>query len=320
MPRTGAKLINCYVPLPLSSRTSNLSKDKSKQKLVIPTERDSGDGKTTRNAHSLRRLVLESNVVQSAAGSALVELGHTKVIAQVLGPLTSTSEHVPSFLELNMEEGTLHCEVKYAAHTGFPTANLIASSVSTVDNSSSQFSSGKINSWTITRETDLSSHISSALAAAVPLKQYPKCALILKLTVLQDDGCVLTACITAASLALADAGIEIFDLVTCGSVAVVPAASGDGDSTVSSGGQAQILLADPDLAEITASDALMTIAVLPNWKEVALWEQSGRLTAAQANQAMELCRDACRTMHRFMREHLIEQQQQNSSSSSNETQ
>lgn len=300
MPRTAAKLSNCYVPLPLSSLAKvSVSKDKGKRKL--PTERDSGDGsKTKRSEHALRRLFLESGVIQSAAGSALVELGHTKVIAQMIGPVTASSDQVPSFIELNMEEGTLHCEVKYSPNTGFPTSTLLAASVSTMDHhSTNQLSSGKINSWTIARETDLSSRLSSALAAAVPLKQYPKCALILKITVLQDDGNVLAACITAASLALADACVEIYDLVTCGSVAVMQ------------GGELA-LLADPDLAETQDADAVVTLAVLPNWKEVTLWEQSGSLSPDKVNQAMELCRDGCRTMHRFMREHLLQQAQSES--------
>jgi exosome complex component MTR3 len=305
MVRTAAKLSNCYVPLPLSSLNKlSVSKDKSKRKL--PTERDSGDGgETKRNEHSLRRLFLESGVIQSAAGSALVELGHTKVIAQVIGPVTASSDQVPSFLELSMEEGTLHCEIKYAPHTGFPASSLLAASVSTMDHhSTNQLSSGKINMWTITRETDLSSRLSSALAAAVPLKQYPKCALILKVTVLQDDGNVLAACIAAASLALVDAAVEVYDLVTCGSVAVMQ------------GGE--LLLADPDLAETEAADAVVTLAVLPNWKEVTLWEQSGSLSPDKANQAMELCRDGCRTMHRFTREHLLEQVHSNETTSMEE--
>jgi exosome complex component MTR3 len=301
MPRTAAKLSNCYVPLPLSSLSKlSVSKDKNKRKL--PTERDSGDGnKTKRNEHSLRRLFLESGVIPSAAGSALVELGHTKVIAQAVGPVTASSDQVPSSIELNMEEGTLHCEVKYAPHTGFPASTLLAASVSTMDHhSTNQLSSGKINSWTIARETDLSSRLSSALAAAVPLKQYPKCALILKITVLQDDGNVLAACITAASLALADAAVEMYDLVTCGSVAVAKGGS-DSDELA--------LLADPDLAETQDADAVVTLAVLPNWKEVTLWEQSGSMSPDKVNQAMELCRDGCRTMHRFMREHLLQEAQ-----------
>ena len=290
MVRQTAKLSNCYVPLPLSVSKGALRKEEKK----LPKARDSGDGETTktpRSEHSLRRLVLHSNVVESAAGSALVELGHTKVICQVIGPITSASKGMPPNLPLNMEEGVLHCEVRYAPHIGYPTASLVNNTVSTMDQSNQLLSSGKVTSWTITRETDLASRLGDCLAAAVPLKQYPKCAILVQVTVLQDDGSVLPACITAASIALADAAVEIYDLVTASTVAVVK----------------DRMLADPTLEETEAANAVVTLALMPNWKEVTLWEQSGGLSPEQANRAMELCRDGCRTMHRFQREHLIQE-------------
>ncbi|EEC48428.1 predicted protein, partial [Phaeodactylum tricornutum CCAP 1055/1] len=203
-------------------------------------------------------------VLEAAQGSALVELGHTKVIGQVLGPVTASSSHLPPSLQLNMEEGVMHFEL---------------------------LSTGKINSWTIARETDLASNLSDALSASVPLRQYPKCALLVKITVLQDDGSILPACITAATLALADASVEMYDVVAASTVAVC-----DG-----------LLVADPTLREVSAADAVMTLAILPNWKESTLWQQSGRLNPQRANEAMELCRNGCRTMHRFLREHLIQE-------------
>jgi exosome complex component MTR3 len=225
----------------------------------------------------------------SAPGSALVELGHTKVICQVLGPVTASSDLVPSSVQLSMEGGTLYCEVKYSPHVGYPTPALVASSVSSMDHQ--QFSHSKINSWTVTRETDLSSRLLTALSPAVPLQQYPKCALLVRVTILQDDGSALAACIAAASLALTHAGVEVYDLVTCCSVAVT-------DGT---------LLVDPDLQEEKEADAVVTLAMLPNWKEVSVWEQSGRLTPEVGNEAINLCRDGCRTMHRSLRDHVLEQ-------------
>jgi exosome complex component MTR3 len=273
------KLSNCFVPLPISV----LREEKK------PRERDSGDGKTRSN-HSLRRLLIESDVLSLAPGSALVELGHTKVLCQVHGPVTTTSNLVPSSVQLSMDEGTLYCEVKYLAHMGYPTSTLLASSVSSVEPQQAQFTGSRVNSWTISRETDLSCRLLTALAAAVPLKQYPKCALVVRATVLQDDGSALAACIAAASIALTNASVQVFDLVSCCSVAV------QGDGT---------LLADPDLQEELEADAVVTLAVLPNWKEVSLWEQSGNLSPEQANRAIDLSRDGCRTMHRFLRDHLL---------------
>ena len=158
----------------------------------------------------------------------------------------------------------------------------------------------------MTRETDLSSRLLSALSAAVPLQQYPKCALVVRVSILQDDGSVLPACVTAASLALANASVEMYDLVTCCSVAVV---NNNNEQTE----QQHQLLADPDLEEERRADALVTLAILPNWKEVSLWEQSGKLSPAMANQAIDICRDGCRTMQRFARDHLLDQNKNGSS-------
>ena len=55
--------------------------------------------------------------------------------------------------------------------------------------------------------------VGEALASTVCLHRYPKSAIELYLTVLEDDGGVLAASLTAAGLALADAGIHMFDLV-----------------------------------------------------------------------------------------------------------
>ena len=285
MTRKTVKLSNCYIPLRQSvEETKQASK-----------KRSSGDGRNTeRESHSLRRLVIESNVLSLAPGSALVELGHTKVLCQVHGPVTATSDLIPSSVQLSMETGTLYLPVKYLPHVGYPTSDLVASMVTSVDQP--HVSAGKINSWAVSRETDLSSRLFSALSAAVPLKQYPKCAIIVQTTVLQDDGSALPACIAAATLALTNASVEIFDLVSSCSVAVAE------DGT---------LLADPDLQEERDANALVTLAVLPNWKEVSLWEQSGQLSPEQANRAIDLCRDGCRTMHRFLRDHLLEQNDSN---------
>lgn len=277
MVRQRSKLSNCYTPLPLPTPDST-SRDERQQDLT-----------KSRPSSRLRRLVLESSVVASATGSASVDLGDTKVICQVLAPLTSTSDRLPSSVQLSMDTGTLHCQVKFAAQFGFPPTSLVASSVTALGDRQDAISAGRLNATLMRQESNLSSQVAGALAAVVPLQQYPKCAILVSITVLQNDGDVLAAAITAASLALADAGVELFDLVTAARVAVV------GDT----------LLADPTLEEESSADALMTLAILPNWKEVTLWEQVGRMSPELANSAMELCRNGCRTMHRFMREHMI---------------
>lgn len=285
MTKPAFELSNCYVPLELPPQEATTATKKK--------ERQSGDDTTTRTSHALRRIHIDSQVLADQ-GSALVELGHTKVICQVTSPVYASSPLLPSSVPLNMDEGTLYCEVNYLPHASYPAARILAASATPLDQSHQQFSAARISTHRYSRESDLSARLLSALQAAVPLQQYPKCCIRVLVTVLQDDGSVLSACLAAASVALTHASVELYDVVTACQVAVRE----DG-----------VLLADPDLEEEETAEAVVTLALLPNWKEVSLLEQSGVMSMAQTNQAIDLCRDGCRTMHRFVRDHLLQQLQ-----------
>jgi ribonuclease PH len=151
-------------------------------------------------------------------------------------------------------------------------------------------SQGKLKSETMQIEWDLAQELATALLPVVNLETFPKCAVDIQVTILQDDGSVLTTCICGSTIALIDANIEIKDMVTSCTVAAIC----DNDDVV--------FLADPTQEEMTRASAIICLAMTPNHKEVTLWRQSGRLTSDMANQAVELCRSGCRTMHKFMRE------------------
>lgn len=135
------------------------------------------------------------DVTLQANGSAVVELGGTKVLASVHGPRGASN--------LNFSESAvLSCDVKFAAFAA-PTRRDYAQDDD---------------------ERKLSLTLQSALAPAVRLAKYPKSSIDVSVLVLQSSGSALAAAVTCASLALAAAGIEMFDLVTCCSVAVRPCA------------------------------------------------------------------------------------------------
>jgi ribonuclease PH len=305
MPRPIARLSNCYVPLPVPSSSSllaSLSSTTSQEDGTLYRSAHSVDGEDSRAAHSLRRLCLETSVT-GQLGSALVELGHTKVLCEV----SLTTLEYPMGTTPQMEEGLLQCHVQYAPYVG---RNMVAQRTEAVAPLESTISAGKLNSELMTRESDLSFQLSSALLPAIPLEKFPKCVLRVDTTILQDDGSVLSACITAATMALVDAKVELYDVVASCTVAVLvnddtttTTARKDDESSI-------VYLADPTHLELARGQAEMCLAMLPNHKEVTLWNQSGRLTSSMANQAMELCRDGCRTMHKLMRERLIASQQE----------
>eukprot|EP00980_Cylindrotheca_fusiformis_P010547 scaffold2334_cov118-Cylindrotheca_fusiformis.AAC.19 len=270
MPRRAARLTNTYVPLPLSS-TSNNAKN---QELQLRSDR---------KAHELRQLCLETSVLSDSLGSSLVELGHTKVLCQV-NANASTGTTV-------VETGSLNCQVRFAPHVGQNAVLQRTTAVSPLDGT--DVSQGKLRSATMQAESDLAQELRTALLPVILLETFPKCSLDVQVTILQDDGSVLTTCICASTLALIDANVEMKDFVTsCTVAAVVGEKKNDAVS----------FLADPTQEEMTRASAIICLAMTPNHKEVTLWKQSGRLTSDMANEAIELCRSGCRTMHKFMRE------------------
>jgi ribonuclease PH len=219
---------------------------------------------------------------------------------------------------INMDEGTLAVQVQYAPHVGMSAVTQLAQVVSplessqnnnnTTASSSASMNQRKLNSQIMAQERHLSSELHSALLPTICLEDFPKCTISIQATILQDDGSILTACITAGTLALVDAHVPLVDLVTSCTVAVMVGTSTTTTSTY---------LCDPTQAELLQASAVICLAMTPNQKEVTLWSQSGRLSASMSNEAIGLCRDGCRTMHKFLREVWItkaeeqsEQQQQ----------
>ena len=145
-------------------------------------------------------------------------------------------------------------------------------------------------------ETYMSNRLYEALSPAVVLDELEKNKMCIEVyvQVLQSDGGVLGAAITGASLALADAGVPIKDLV-CGSTAAVIKMEDQG------GENKYVAVADPSEDEILQACGVVTIAMMPNWKEVTVWDQFGKMSVESSSEAMDLARDGCLTMARFVK-------------------
>jgi len=139
----------------------------------------------------LRPIRIQVGVTERAEGSALFEMGRTRVLCVVRGPM----ECIPSHMA-DPEKAIL--DVAYRMAT---------------------FSTDERKSPTPSRrEIELSKIIREALEPALFLEEYPRMMIKVYCLVLQADAGTRTASINAASLALAHAGIPMRDLVS--SVAV----------------------------------------------------------------------------------------------------
>mmetsp|Transcript_1996 Transcript_1996/g.3110 ORF Transcript_1996/g.3110 Transcript_1996/m.3110 type:complete len:281 (+) Transcript_1996:197-1039(+) len=274
-------LSNCYTPVKVAAP----SEDGDEGNTPEQQQRTNGDGEPRTN-ETLRRLCLETSVLSSSKpGSSLVELGHTKILCHV--SLGVDGNHA------QVDSGVLLVRVSQAANFGMPPP----SAVSTLDKGVARSN----NKAAMSQSVDMEARLHAALLPALNLADYRKTVIQVEVVVLQNDGSLLSACLLAATLALCDARVELYDVVTCCEVVVVAAEES------SEGALKLSLLADPTLAEEEAALAKLTLAIMPNWKEVTLWQQSGAIPDLDA--AMTLCRDGCRTLQRFLRQHLMEKEQ-----------
>jgi len=153
-------------------------------------------------------------------------------------------------------------------------------------------------------ETYLSHRLSEALSPSViSLDEVMKSKMCIEVyvEVLQSDGGVFNAAVVGASLALADAGIAMRDVVCAASAAVMKIEDNNDDDTKKKKKVKYVAIADPTEDEILQASGVVTIALMPNWREVTVWDQFGKMPLSASTEAMELTRDGCVTGHMFIK-------------------
>ncbi len=216
-----------------------------------------------RGLFELRPIKMKVGVLENADGSAYIEWGRNKIIVAVYGP----KEIHPRHLALPTS-ARLRCRYNMAA---FSTPE-------------------RKKPGPDRRSIELSKVIREALKPALFLEKYPKTVIDVFIEILQSEGGTRVASITAASLALADSGIPMRDLVTACAVGKV-----DGK-----------IVLDLDAVEDMYGEADLPVAIMPRKKEVTLLQMDGRMTTEEFNFALEKAMEACEEIYRIQREALLE--------------
>ncbi|KAL6053254.1 Exosome complex component MTR3 [Balamuthia mandrillaris] len=217
------------------------------------------DGRTP---DQFRPIFLKTGVITQASGSAYIELNNTKVIVGVYGP-RQTPKTTYS------EQGKLNCDFKYTTFA---------------------FEGEKRKYMPDKEEKEFSMLMQQALEVSLILDTFPKAEVDVFALVLQADGSALSAAITAASLALADAGIEMYDLVPACSIASV----------------GSVIVLDPSGVEEKHQRSSLTLAYMPSQEQVTQMLQKGELSTSQTLEALELCIDGCTKIYSMMKQNLVE--------------
>jgi exosome complex component RRP41 len=208
-----------------------------------------------------RRIMIKAGVLKNADGSAYIEFGENKILAGVFGPRDVHPKHMA-----NTDSGILRCRYHM-----------------------SPFSvSERKNPAPSRREIEISKVIKEALQPAVMLEQFPRTAVDVYIEILQADGGSRCAALAAASVALADAGIPMRDMV----------------SACAAGKVADTIVLDVNNEEDQAGQADMPVGYMPNMEKITLIQLDGILTPDEYKKCVETAIEGCKKVYELQKKAL----------------
>jgi exosome complex component RRP41 len=143
------------------------------------------------------------------------------------------------------------------------------------------------------RSVEISKVISEALEKVILTEQFPRTMINVNIEVLDAEAGTRCAGLTAAGVALADAGIPMIDIpVAC--------ASGKINGHV---------VLDLGKEEDNFGDADMPLAIAPRTDEVLLLQMDGHLTFEEFEKAFDLAHKGCQTVSELQKKALLEKYQ-----------
>jgi len=204
-----------------------------------------------RKPDELRPIKIEVGVLHRAEGSCYLEWGGNKVLAAVYGPREAVPRHTQNPLRAIVN-------ARY---------NMAAFSVDE-----------RKRPGPDRRSREISKVTSEALEHTILLEKYPRAAIDVNIEVLEAEAGTRCAGLTAASVALVDAGIPMKDIpVAC--------AAGKIDG--------QVVL-DLGKEEDNFGEADLPIAIAPRTGEILLLQMDGHLTNEEFDKALELAIKGCK--------------------------
>lgn len=222
---------------------------------------DDGRRRDGRKLDELRPIKIEANILKRADGSAYLEWGANKILAAVYGPREAHPRHLQ-----DPTKAIVQCRY-----------NMAAFSVN-----------DRKRPGPDRRSIEISKILSEALEYVVFTEQFPRTSIDVFIEVLQADAGTRCSGLTAASVALADAGIPMKDLL-------VSCAFGKVDGRI---------VLDLFKEEDNLGEADVPIAVVPRTEEIVLLQMDGHLTVDELNEGLTMTMNACKKINELQREAL----------------
>jgi len=210
----------------------------------------------------IRNIKIEVGVLKRAIGSAYMEWGKNRVLAAVYGP----RELHPKFMR-NPTKAVLRCVYNMAPFS--------------VED--------RKRPGPDRRSVEISKICSDALSSVVMLERFPNTGIDVYVEILQADAGTRCAGLSAASVALANAGIPMRDIV-----AACAAGKVDGEIVVD-------LMKEED----NFGECDLPIAIIPRRDEVVLLQMDGRLTQDEFKKCYRMAINGAKQVYEKQKEALV---------------
>jgi len=212
-----------------------------------------------RDFNELRPLKIEAGILEKADGSAYLEIGGNKILAAVYGP---RELHVRRIMRPDM--AVIRCRYNMAP-----------------------FSVGeRKRPGPDRRSVEISKITADALRPAIFLEKFPRSTIDVFIEVLEAEGGTRCAGITAASVALADAGIPMKDLIAS-------CAAGKAEGNV---------ILDLSEEEDKEGEADLPVAIMPRSGNITLLQMDGHMTPEEFENALDLAIEGCQKISAVQKE------------------
>lgn len=211
-----------------------------------------------RRPDEIRPIKIEAGVLKRADGSAYVELGDNKILAAVYGPREAKPRHLQ-----NPARAIVQCRY-----------NMASFSVTE-----------RKRPGPDRRSIEISKIVSEALENVIFVEQFPRTSIDIFIEVLQASAGTRCAGITAASVALADAGIPMRDLVPSIAVGKI-----DGRVAI-----------DLRKEEDNYGEADMPIAIIPRTGELLMLQMDGHFTLEEFKSGLNMAIESCKKIYELQK-------------------
>ena len=212
-----------------------------------------------RKIDETRKVTIKAGVLKNANGSAYIEFGANKILAGVFGPRDVHPKHLA-----NTDTGIIRCRYHM-------------SPFSVTERKSPAPSR---------REIEIGKVIKEALKPALILEKFPRTSVDVFIEVLQADGGSRCAALAAASVALADAGIPMRDMV----------------SACAAGKVADTIVLDVNNEEDQSGQADMPVGYMPNLDKITLIQLDGVLTPEEYKKCVETALVGCKKVYEIQKQ------------------